>query len=101
MARSAAVVGAGVGGLSAAVGPDLDAVAVPYLGAELRDPAGRRLTPLPLARIRRRTGRDVRAMPCCARRRHSRLSRARQVGTSAARRLRRCAAIRTGASAVP
>ena len=99
MARSAAVVGAGVGGLSAAVGlaragwsvtvlerwpevvgtgaalglwpeaqqalgqlglgEQLDALAVPYLGAELRDPAGRRLTPLPLARIRRRTGRDV------------------------------------------
>lgn len=99
MTRSAAVVGAGVGGLSAAVGlaragwsvtvlerwpevvgtgaalglwpeaqtalaelglgPALDAVAVPYLGAALRDPTGRRLTPLPLARIRRRTGRDV------------------------------------------
>jgi 2-polyprenyl-6-methoxyphenol hydroxylase-like FAD-dependent oxidoreductase len=99
MTRSAAVVGAGVGGLSAALGlaragwsvtvlerwpevvgtgaalglwpeaqsalgelglgPQLDAVAVPYLGAELRDPAGRRLVRLPLARIRRRTGRDV------------------------------------------
>jgi 2-polyprenyl-6-methoxyphenol hydroxylase-like FAD-dependent oxidoreductase len=99
MTRSGAVVGAGVGGLSAAVGlaragwsvtvlerwpqvvgtgaalglwpeaqsalaelglgPALDAVAVPYLGAELRDRSGRRLTPLPLARIRRKTGRDV------------------------------------------
>ena len=99
MTRRAAVVGAGVGGLSAALGlaragwpvtvlerwpevvgtgaalglwPEaqsalaelglgdpLEAVAVPYLGAELRDPAGWRLVPLPLARIRRRTGRDV------------------------------------------
>jgi 2-polyprenyl-6-methoxyphenol hydroxylase-like FAD-dependent oxidoreductase len=99
MGRSVAIVGAGVGGLSAALGlcragwhvsvlekwpqvvgngaalglwPDaqsaldrlglgdeLQRTAVPYAAGEIRTASGRRLTPLPLARIQRTTGRPV------------------------------------------
>lgn len=99
MTRSAAIVGAGVGGLSAALGlcragwqvavlekwpqvvgngaalglwpeaqdaladlglgDELRAVAVPYLNADIRTDNGRRLTPLPLNRIKRKTGKAV------------------------------------------